>query len=167
MGIRLSEKHGVNPALEQCFVCMKDVGVVLFGQLKGDAEAPRRVCLDKAPCDECKKLMELGIILISVDEKKSEGNMQNPWRTGGWVVIKEEAVRRIFEDAPILDQILDKRMAFISDEAWDTIGLPRGEVNAQTLPREGEAPAGEEREVTGDLMGNDWREGNDGKKTED
>ncbi len=74
--------------------------------------------------------MELGIILISVDEKKSDGNMQNPWRTGGWVVIKEEAVRRIFEGAPILDQVLDKRMAFISDEAWDTIGLPRGDSNA-------------------------------------
>lgn len=130
MGIRLSEKHGLNPSLDQCFVCMKDVGVALFGKMKGDAEAPRRVCTTKEPCDECKKLMELGIILISVDEKKSEGNMSNPWRTGGWVVIKEEAVRRIFEGAPILDQILDKRMAFISDEAWDKIGLPRGEEKA-------------------------------------
>jgi hypothetical protein len=127
MGIRLSEKHGVYPGLEQCFVCMKDVGVVLFGQMRGDAEAPRRVCLGKEPCDECKKLMELGVIFISVDEKKSKGDMQNPWRTGGWCVVKEEAVRRMFEDGPILDSVLKYRMAFIEDEAWDKIGLPRGE----------------------------------------
>lgn len=26
-GIRVSKKHGVNPSLEQCFICMKEVGV--------------------------------------------------------------------------------------------------------------------------------------------
>lgn len=127
MGIRLSEKHGVNPAVEQCFVCMKDVGVVLFGRLRDDAEAPRRACVSREPCAECQKLMELGIILISVDEKKSDGDMQNPYRTGGWCVVKEEAVRRMFDDGPILDSVLKYRMAFIEDEAWDKIGLPRGE----------------------------------------
>ncbi len=73
MGLRVSEKHGVNPAVEQCFTCMKDVGVVLFGKLKGDVEAPLKVCLghDSEPCYECKKYMKMGIILISVDEDKS------------------------------------------------------------------------------------------------
>jgi hypothetical protein len=127
MGLRLSEQHGVNPSVEQCFVCMKDVGVVLFGQMKGDAEAPRKVCLgpDSEPCDECKGHMEMGIILISVDESKTTDE-KNPWRSGGWVVVKEDMIRRMFNPPELVEQVLKKRVAFMPDEAWDMIGLPRG-----------------------------------------
>jgi len=125
-GIRISERHGVNPSVEQCFVCMKDVGVVLFGKLKGDAEAPRQVCLNYEPCDECREYMEQGIILISVDESKSD-DMRNPWRTGGWVVVKEDLIERVFQPADTVVAILESRMAFVSDEVWDMMGIPRGE----------------------------------------
>ena len=127
-GIRVSEKHGVNPSLEQCFVCCKDVGVVLFGKLKGDAEAPRRVCLgpNSEPCDECKGYMEQGVILISVDEARSD-DRQNPWRTGGWCVVRDEFVTRVFEPGELVEQVLKQRVAFMPDEAWDILGLPRGE----------------------------------------
>lgn len=125
-GILLSERHGVNPAVTQCFVCMKDVGVALFGRMRNDREAPHRVCLDEEPCDECKKYMEKGIILISVDEKKTEDS-QNPWRTGGWVVVTEDAIRRIVKEQELADHICIRRMAFVPDEAWDVLGLPRGE----------------------------------------
>ena len=109
-------------------------GVVLFGKLKEDAEAPRKVCLghDSEPCEECKKHMEMGIILISVDEAKSE-DMNNPWRTGGWVVLKEEAVKRWGLPAELEQHILRRRLAFLPDEVWDAIGLPKG--------AEDEAPA--------------------------
>lgn len=122
--IRLSEKHGVNPSLEQCFVCMKDVGVVLFGKLKGDAEAPGRVCLgpNSEPCDECKGFMEQGVILISV-RKGESGN--NPYRTGGWCVVKDEAITRWGMSPELEESILKRRMAFIDDETWNMIGLPR------------------------------------------
>ena len=81
MSIQLSPQHGVNPSVEQCFVCMKDVGVVLFGRMRGDAEAPRKVCLpNREPCDECKGYMDQGVILISVDESKTD-DPQNPWRS--------------------------------------------------------------------------------------
>lgn len=127
MSLRLSEQHGVNPSVEQCFVCMKDVGVVMFGKMKGDVEAPRRVCLgpDSEPCDECKKLMEMGIILISVDESKTDDE-QNPWRSGGWVVVKEDVIKRLELSEAHEEQILNKRYAFLTDETWDMIGLPRG-----------------------------------------
>jgi hypothetical protein len=123
----LSPEHGLNPSLEQCFVCMKDVRVILFGRMKGDAEAPRRVCLDKEPCADCKKWMEQGVVLISVDEEKSKGDMQNPYRTGGWIVVRDDFIERVVQPEELRKAILKKRMAFIPDEAWDMLGLPRGE----------------------------------------
>jgi hypothetical protein len=131
MGIRLSEKHGVNPGLEQCFVCMKDVGVVLFGRMKDDAEAPRRVCISKEPCAECKKLMEQGVILVSVQNNSADP--QNPYRTGGFVVMSENAVHRIFQPPEFAEQLLLQRFGFLEDEAWDKLGLPRTKEDAEKL----------------------------------
>jgi hypothetical protein len=123
--IRLSGKHGVNPALLVCFLCGKETGVALLGLLKGDAEAPRRMC-DPEPCNECKDLMERGVILISVDESKTT-DPANPYRTGGWVVLRDTAVARMF-NPPMREHILKVRAAFLADDAWDRLGLPRGEV---------------------------------------
>ena len=120
-GIQISEKHGVNPSVSQCFVCMKDVGVVLFGKMKGDVEAPRRVCLNKEPCDECKKHMSIGVILISVRDGE-EGD--NPYRTGGWVVVRDEFIARIVKPKELADEIIRMRMTFVPDEAWKLLGLP-------------------------------------------
>lgn len=120
-GIKISEKYGVNPTIPLCFVCGKPKNeIILTGRLHGDVEAPKNVAWDKRPCDECKKLMGQGIILISV--KEDGGDHDNPYRTGGWCVIKEEAAVRMFKD----EAILKSRMVFVVDEAWDMIGLPRG-----------------------------------------
>lgn len=144
--IQLSEEHGVNPSLEQCFVCGESKGVVLFGQISNkraealndaglstgwssrdnDHAAPRQVCMDQEPCNECKKHMKMGIILISVDEEKSGKDMQNPYRTGGWVVVTEDFIKRTFNPPELVEDVLKRRMAFMPDEAWDMIGLPRG-----------------------------------------
>jgi hypothetical protein len=69
--------------------------------------------------------MEQGVILISVDEKKSGGDMQNPWRTGGWCVVKDDAIKRMGMDPKLEEDTLKKRVAFIQDEAWNLLGLPR------------------------------------------
>ncbi len=127
--ILLSERYAVNPSVEQCFVCGQDVGVVLFGRLRGDREAPRRVCFgpnspNSRPCRECEKYMKMGVILISVDESKSE-DMMNPFRTGGWVVVGENFIKRTFKSKELVDAILKYRMAFVSDSAWGVLGLPR------------------------------------------
>jgi len=144
MGIYLSQAHGVNPSLDQCFYCMKDKGVILFGRLREkqaealrksglihdsglDPEAPRRICLDYVPCDECAGYMEQGVILISVDEEKSKGDLKNPYRTGGWVVVKEDAIRRMVTPSELAESIVLRRVAFLPDEVWDKLGLPRGE----------------------------------------
>ena len=123
--ILLSEKHGVNPSINVCFYCDQDKNeIILPGKLKGDAQAPMRSVWNLEPCDTCKGYMEKGILLISVDEAKSS-DRQNPWCTGGWVVVTEEAVRRMVKPDELADTICKRRMAFVPDEAWDMLGLPR------------------------------------------
>ena len=124
--IRLSPSHGVNPSLEVCFLCQKDTGTIsLMGRMRDDAQAPHKMTLNKEPCDECKKLMSMGVILISTKNGESG---DNPYRTGGWCAIKEEAVQRMVSDTNVLASILKSRVAFLPDEVWDLLGLPRGEV---------------------------------------
>jgi hypothetical protein len=123
--IRLSKKHGVNPMLVVCFFCNEESGeIALLGALPGDAEAPRRGVLNHEPCSKCKGYMKQGVILISVDEKKSKSDLQNPYRTGGWVVVKEEAVKRMVNEPTLRDAVLRQRVCFLPDDAWEKMGLP-------------------------------------------
>lgn len=133
--IILSPKHGVNAAIPNCFFCGKKKNMlVLFGRLKNDAEAPKDCVLDDEPCDECAGYMKQGVLLISVDAAKSQSR-SNPYRTGGWAVVKDEAIVRAIKEPELRDQILAARFSFIDDETWRLLGLP-------TLPGDegGEAP---------------------------
>ena len=58
MGIKLSPKHGANLSVDHCFVCGTDIGVVLFGRIKNDKEAPKNCCTGSL-CDNCKKLRRI------------------------------------------------------------------------------------------------------------
>lgn len=71
MSVRLSEKHGVNPSVEKCFFCQRDVGIVLFGRLKDDVEAPRSVTLNHDPCVDCQVVMSRGVILSLASTRAS------------------------------------------------------------------------------------------------
>lgn len=125
MSIRLSEKHGVNPTIPVCYYCGKPRNeVALLGRLKGDVEAPMHLCIDKVPCDECAGFMEQGVILISVANGPVTGH-DNPHRTGSFAVMRDEAIRRIFNDEAA-EWAIQFRCAFIDDETWDRIGIPRG-----------------------------------------
>jgi hypothetical protein len=136
-GIKLSPKYGVNPAIPKCFYCLEDKNeVILAGRMKakggGDAdmEAPRGAVWDNEPCDKCKEYMKQGIILISVKDK-DEGK-PNPYRTGGWIVVKEDWIRRTIQTPEERQKFLDRRFAFVTDTVWDRIGFPRGEINEQS-----------------------------------
>ena len=119
-GIRLSKKYGVNPAIPVCFFCGKEKNqLILAGRLGvKDEEAPKHKVWDMEPCDECKKLMEMGIMLISIRDGETE---PNPYRTGQMCVVKEEAAKRMF---PNNGEVLKMRMAFVEDNVWNLIGLP-------------------------------------------
>lgn len=98
-GITLSKEYGVNPSVETCTICGKEMSVVLFGtSYKGEngkpAEAPHRVCLGNI-CDDCKKVIEDGgIFFIEVRDGES-GN--NPYRTGRIIAVKESAIKNILK----------------------------------------------------------------------
>ena len=121
-GLRLSEQHGVNPSVDHCFICGKDYAVVLFGKMKKDAAAPRSVCTGGI-CDECQKAKDAGaIFLIEVDEEKSE-DLERPHRTGRLAGVKREAIERIFNPPELVEQVLEKGLAYVPIEAYEMLGL--------------------------------------------
>lgn len=126
--------------LTNCFICGEASGVALMGVINTktrkalaeagaevvNGEAPRKgVVLDKEPCDTCKGYMEKGVILISVDEARSD-DMENPYRTGEWCVMSVDYIERVFQPPELVEQVLAKRMAWVPDDAWEMLGLPRG-----------------------------------------
>ena len=115
--IRLSPKHGVNPALMACPLCGKDTGVALHGRLPGDAEAPRHV-FDRDPCESCRRWMERGIVLVEA----RVGDDQTTHLLGGLWVVSEEAARRLLTGAAG-EAALKQRCAYIEPEAATRLGL--------------------------------------------
>lgn len=117
--IRLSQKHGVNPTIPLCFWCGQEKNeIALLGRLKGDAEAPRNLCLDYEPCDTCKKNMASGVTLMeAVHTPLHEGMpaiQKDCYPTGRWLVLKREAAKRMFNV-----EVKDK--AFLDPEAFDML----------------------------------------------
>ena len=113
--MRLHKKYGLNPTITQCFFCGKDKNeIVLLGTAYKN-QAPMHMIIDKEPCEECKKYMKMGIMLVSV---KDNTNQENPYRTGKIAVITEQAAKKIFGDS-----IGKSRFAFVEDKAWEKIGL--------------------------------------------
>lgn len=144
--IHLHRKHGLNPALTTCYFCNEASGILLAGaEVKkfkevGLADDDGRMkmnigVIDTRPCSKCEDLMKKGIILISIrddatkeiDSANIEQRIPNPYRTGGWCVVTEDYIRRMIADPKLVEHVLKKRMAFIPDQAWDVLGLPRGE----------------------------------------
>ena len=116
MSLRLHNKYGVNPTIPTCYFCGKEKNEILLLGAAYKGKPPMHIgVVDKQPCDECKKLMGMGVLLISVRDGESG---DNPYRTGHVAVIKEEAAQKIFKEG------FKGRVAFIEDSAWTKIGLP-------------------------------------------
>lgn len=136
--LHLSAKHGLNAGTMNCFFCNEPKGIIMhgaIGHLKAeslresgihvpeDGSAPRNIVVDMEPCEKCAEYMKLGVILISVKDEEPKDPM-NPYRTGGWVVVKPEFIQRVVTPDSLAENILKKRMAFIPDAAWNKLGLP-------------------------------------------
>jgi CRISPR/Cas system-associated protein Cas10 (large subunit of type III CRISPR-Cas system) len=67
------------------------------------------------PCDECKKHMAMGFLIIEVSESLTT-DRKNPYRTGRIFVIRREVAERVFEDT-------SKGAAFVTDEATKKLGF--------------------------------------------
>ncbi len=129
-----SEKNFV--AMTLCFYCGEPSGVVLDKRLK---PILAHGVYNMEPCTKCENYMQQGVILISATEeslnemseeaKKWEQEnhhspfIPNPWRTGGFWVIKDEAIRRTIKSPEMAEQICRQRWSFIAHEALIDFGL--------------------------------------------
>ena len=71
------------------------------------------------PCETCADLMTKGFLLIGVDEEKSQGDMENPYRSGHQWVITNEAAERMFDE-----QARTKGAAYIDIKMASQLGFP-------------------------------------------
>lgn len=116
MSIRLSEKHGVNPSMEICFFCKEAKGIVLFGKLKKDVEAPREVLINYEPCDKCKEKFKEGVIVVAVTTEQqcknqppiTTRNDEELYPTGAYVVVKPKVFNNEYKVGTIIT--MDKNL---------------------------------------------------------
>ena len=99
-GIKISKQYGLNPSVTCCECCGKEYGVALFCTSWKDpktgktAEAPPKVY--NGLCDDCKKVVESGGLMIIEVRDGETGS--NPYRTGRVVGISKDARERMFKD---------------------------------------------------------------------
>jgi hypothetical protein len=120
--IRVSPKHGLNPSMTLCFACGAETGIALLGFLRGDEEAPRRIMHRDDICDNCKKLMGHGVILMQV--QNGELGQDHPIRTGRMCCIPDATLSEGIKDADILKSIIKERLCFVEEKTWVIMGLP-------------------------------------------
>lgn len=131
-GIRLCPDKGVYPILSVCWWCGENTNELVLAGMQGHKIARelgqkevREAVFSMEPCDNCKALQQQGVMLVAV---AGHSTSDNPVRTGPMAVVKDEAVKRMFgEDSAAA--AIEKRAAFIEDEAWDLLGLPRENIN--------------------------------------
>lgn len=111
--VRLHYKYGLNPTIPTCYFCgqPKDEIVLLGDSIATEAPMYCGV-IDYEPCSECQEHMKTGIILIGVDEEQTQ-DLQNPCRSGHFLVVTEDCIRRLFKTKALVESVLDKRIAFV------------------------------------------------------
>lgn len=130
MSIRLHPEFGVNPSLDMCFWCGEALGVALLG-LNHGKEAPRKIMSSYTPCEVCQEKMARGITLVGVRPSTGADNFPEIQKglvpTGAWVVVPEEAVRKIFTP-DVAEPTLKARKAFIEHDAlMQLLGPEKGD----------------------------------------
>lgn len=137
--------------MTNCFYCNGAKDILIDRRLKDSLETYVGV-VDTEPCNECNQWMQKGVILISIKNETTEEEMKpvvkevrgrygrteevtlppNPYRTGKWAVIKDEAIERWPVPQELIDYALNHRFMFLTDEVWERFGLPEGEENEKS-----------------------------------
>ena len=127
---------GPSIAVTKCFYCGESDKIVIskfVSRPSPTVEAMQDKVIDMEPCSKCKDFMRQGIILLTIDEAKSEkgwnipsgqqGWMPNPYRAGGFAVVKQPFIERLLEkNEKMLAFALKHRWMFIEHEAAVRIG---------------------------------------------
>ncbi len=119
--IRLHPQHGVNPTLPVCFWCGKETGEVALLGAAYKEQAPMHMVLNVEPCEKCRANMALGITIAEAHRRPHPNCAQegDVWLTGRWIVLKEEAFRRIIQPGPLLDDVLKKRRCNVEPAVFE------------------------------------------------
>ena len=122
-------------ALTKCYFCNESNEIILHTRLTpfhaSQVEKLNGMVINMNPCQKCEDLMKRGVILITIDNEKSapgwekpdggDNWMPNPYRTGGWFVVTDDATKRMFTS--MADWAIKHRFIFIEHEAAKMIGL--------------------------------------------
>jgi hypothetical protein len=117
-------------ALTKCFFCGKSDKILLASRYyhtkEGiepvkDLEPLHNKVVDMDPCPECASWMKKGIILLGFDPKQSKPDwnkdrIPDPYRTGQFTVVTEEAFDNIFHEKDVVDFAKKHRWIFIEEE---------------------------------------------------
>ena len=109
-GITLSKEYGVNPSVQICHCCGKDLGLILFGTHYKDkngkvAKAPHKISTG-AICEDCKNVIDSGcVFFIEVRDGESRTSPDDPYRTGRLVAIKSDAAKDIFPECQSINYL--------------------------------------------------------------
>ena len=122
-------KLGVALVKELCPACLAEMsGPIIMNQrlTKSAAEKVEQihgqvVGIADHFCEQCQDYANQGIIFVGVDESKTE-DMSNPYRSGLFTVVKEDAVKDMVEE-PLLSRILEKRMTYIEHDVAVQMGM--------------------------------------------
>lgn len=119
--ITMSPKYGVNPTIPVCFFCGEEKQeIALLGKLKGDVEAPHRMCLDYEPCEKCKQAFTQGILLVGVVTHPLPDNrppiQENLYPTGSYMLVTESFIERFLaDDVKTKEQVLKTRKMLLAE----------------------------------------------------
>lgn len=116
-------------ALTKCYYCLGDNYIAFQRNLRDISEYHGKV-VDMTPCNQCQEYMKQGVILITIDSEKSPKNwnmeeIPNPYRTGGFFVVSEDAVKKMLteENEKAIEFALKCRWMFIEHQTALDIGL--------------------------------------------
>lgn len=121
-------------ALLKCFLCGGDGDIIIGKRATSAPEGESKVekmhgkIMHTEPCGKCKEYMKQGVIIITIDPEKSGDKIEDAWRTGGWFVVKENAVKRMAEVSTdegkkAINQAISKRVLFMAHDIAETLGL--------------------------------------------
>lgn len=166
-----ADGNNLGVALTKCFFCQGDADILLNTRLTpGHAKAVDAMhgkIVSMEPCQKCTEYMKMGIIVITIDVAKSDPNwdkpspimskdrygrmvehrgIPNPYRSGGWWVIKDEAVQRMTPEH-VYEWAKAHRFMFIEHEAAEKLGLFEA---GKTAPTENEKKTDDQDQKPGD-----------------
>lgn len=95
--IILSEKHGLNPAMDCCMYCGEAKGIALLGKLPKDEKAPRNIVTSVAPCDKCAEKYKDYVLMVEAKSPDSK----KPEPTGRWFAIRKEAINPAYRNSSV------------------------------------------------------------------